>query len=287
MDFSQLKQLYSTAELKDTPFAETDVQTYSYKNKWIHIPKKDLSQKEQNLLAILLNQEKQSAKQSSQSQWYTFLTDDTAQSPHTTSSIRMIQVKIQKKDEQFDYSLWLDSVRHLFDSVLDVFFFSTDLCLIIQNESPLPYSFEEFQGIFQTLEDDFSVRTYCYVGQNWPMDHELRSLLKEELTIFRREAMHVHIRSTSLADVALHYFTSESLPESSIIKKLKEALEGQEEWKELLQALWEHQGNMSVAAKSLYIHRNTLQYRMDKFYEKTQLSLKNMNELLLCYLLVL
>lgn len=287
MDFLQLKQIYSTAELKDSPFSDSDVHTYPYKNKWLHISKSDVSLNEQKLLSIFLNQENQPIKQSERSHWFTYITDESVAPPQITSSIRMIQVKIQKKDKHFDHSLWIDSVQHLFDSVLDVFFTSDNHCVIIQNEEKQSFSFEELQGIFQTLEDDFSIRTYCYIGQKWELDDDLRSLLREELTIFKEEANYVHTRTTSLPDVALHYFASTSLLKSSIIKKLKETLEEQEEWKELLQALWEHQGNISVAAKSLYIHRNTLQYRMDKFYEKTQLSLKNMNELLLCYLLTI
>ncbi|MFW6319215.1 MAG: helix-turn-helix domain-containing protein, partial [Bacillota bacterium] len=32
--------------------------------------------------------------------------------------------------------------------------------------------------------------------------------------------------------------------------------------------------NFSIAAKKAYIHRNTLQYRIDKIYEKTHLDIK-------------
>ena len=46
------------------------------------------------------------------------------------------------------------------------------------------------------------------------------------------------------------------------------------------------EGNISSTAKELFMHRNTLQYRIDKFYDQTNLSLKNMDDLVLAYLLV-
>lgn len=54
----------------------------------------------------------------------------------------------------------------------------------------------------------------------------------------------------------------------------------------IISALWKHQGNISSTAKELFMHRNTLQYRIDKFYDQTNLSLKNMDDLVLAYLLV-
>ncbi|WP_227869161.1 helix-turn-helix domain-containing protein [Tetragenococcus halophilus] len=47
------------------------------------------------------------------------------------------------------------------------------------------------------------------------------------------------------------------------------------------------QGNISSAAKELFMHRNTLQYKVDKFQEQTKTNLKKMDDLFLCYLLIL
>nr|WP_223156077.1 helix-turn-helix domain-containing protein [Desemzia sp. C1] len=71
------------------------------------------------------------------------------------------------------------------------------------------------------------------------------------------------------------------------MQKLKAETVFDAEFKELILAMWKSQGNISVAAKSLYIHRNTLQYRIDRFHQASGLSLRNMDDLLLCYLLTL
>ena len=67
---------------------------------------------------------------------------------------------------------------------------------------------------------------------------------------------------------------------------LKEAFDLDQEIKEIIKTLWLNQGNITSTSKELYIHRNTLQYRLDKFYERYGLSLKEMKNLTLCYLLI-
>ncbi len=42
--------------------------------------------------------------------------------------------------------------------------------------------------------------------------------------------------------------------------------------------------NVSLAAKQLYLHRNTLQYRIDKFIEKTGLNIKTFEGAVAVYL---
>lgn len=287
MDFLQIKQLYPTAQLKNEPFADDDIKTYPYKNKWIHLPIDHLTDNEQVLLDILLNKNDNQSILPTDSEWFAYLNGERKTSPAITSPVRMIQIKMEKIDSHFDESLWLESLRSLLDPVLDAFFISNDFCLIFQDKNAEFLTLDEIQGMLQTLEDDFSLRTICYIGQYWDSEQKLLELLQEEQIIFRNESSRLNDRVASLADVALRHFTTEALKESPLMQRLKESLENQEDWKELIQSLWQSQGNVSVAAKSLYVHRNTLQYRMDKFYELTGLSLKNMNELALCYLLIL
>jgi len=55
---------------------------------------------------------------------------------------------------------------------------------------------------------------------------------------------------------------------------------------EIIESLWNNQGNVSSAAKDLFMHRNTLQYKIEKFQTQNITNLKKMNDLFLCYLLV-
>ncbi|OJF93260.1 helix-turn-helix domain-containing protein [Alkalibacterium sp. 20] len=287
MDFSKLKKLYPTATLSKHPFVEEDTLRIPYKNQWIHIPKQLLDEKEIQVLDLLKEEIQPATFPSSHSKWFNYIEGNREYPPQTTHPVRLIQLVIEKIDDQFDYSIWIDSITHLFEPVLDVFFITQETCYVIQDNTAQPVNQEEIYGMLKTLEDDFSIRTNAYIGQFWQPDHSLKNVFKEEQRIFQEEASYLHDRICSLPDVALRYFTKEAMFRSVVMQELKKQIDEQVEWKELIVALWESQGNISVAAKHLFIHRNTLQYRMDRFYESTGLSLKNMNDLLLCYLLVL
>ncbi|UJL47555.1 helix-turn-helix domain-containing protein [Virgibacillus sp. NKC19-16] len=45
--------------------------------------------------------------------------------------------------------------------------------------------------------------------------------------------------------------------------------------------------NVSLAAKELYMHRNSLQYRLDKFIEKTGVDIRQFNQAMIVYLAIL
>lgn len=45
--------------------------------------------------------------------------------------------------------------------------------------------------------------------------------------------------------------------------------------------------NISLTAKKLYMHRNSLQYRIDKFFEKTGIDVRQFNQALTVYLALL
>src|SRR5699024_3732923 len=44
--------------------------------------------------------------------------------------------------------------------------------------------------------------------------------------------------------------------------------------------------NISETAKELYMHRNSLQYRLDKFHEKTNIDVRNFHHAMTLYLLL-
>lgn len=273
-------------QLSNLPFLNIDTFRIPYKNKWLHIPSDSLSDKEWQLLTLLKQESEPETFPISHSKWSAYLEGQREQLPKTTGNIRMIQLIMEKIDTQFEYAIWIDSISQLFEPVLDIFFVAADTCLIIHDTSAPDFSEEEITGILQTLEDDFSVRTHAYIGQFWLPDKQLRHVLKEEQTIFQQEVTNLTQQVCSLPDVALRYFTKEATSKSAIMKELNDLIEDSSDWRELIHALWNSQGNISVAAKNLFIHRNTLQYRMDRFHDITGLSLKNNHELLLCYLLI-
>ncbi|WP_017187443.1 helix-turn-helix domain-containing protein [Alkalibacillus haloalkaliphilus] len=53
-----------------------------------------------------------------------------------------------------------------------------------------------------------------------------------------------------------------------------------------IQTTIEHQVNISVVAKQLYMHRNTVQKRIEKFYELTGLDVRQFEDALKAYVCI-
>ena len=56
---------------------------------------------------------------------------------------------------------------------------------------------------------------------------------------------------------------------------------------EIILSLWENSAVLTKTAQQLYLHRNSLQYKIDKWEELTGLQLKELTDLTLCYQLIL
>lgn len=59
--------------------------------------------------------------------------------------------------------------------------------------------------------------------------------------------------------------------------------DGSDHWR----LFWEEGAVLTKAAQKLYLHRNTLQYRLDKWQEMTGLQLKDLNDLAICHQAIL
>lgn len=285
MTFEELKTIYPDAYLSDEKEGFDDSLVFPYYNKWIHLKKEDVSEKERHLLSFLLDHWALSSNTPVRSQWQAFLTGE-EEIPQGQNMVRVIQIELRKKDEEFDKKLWLESIANLFDPIVDIFFLSDELCLVIQDEKSRYLQSEEIEGMLQTVDDDFSTKTTCYIGQYWIPQEQFRNLYEEERRIFTREQKRSGQSVLTFSDVALRYYTEDAVNNSSIMQQLKNYISSQSEWKELIMSLWESRGNVSMAAKSMFIHRNTLQYRIDRFYDSTGLSLRDMNDLIICYMLI-
>ena len=61
----------------------------------------------------------------------------------------------------------------------------------------------------------------------------------------------------------------------------------QDQIQEIILSLWENSAVLTKTAQQLYLHRNSLQYKIDKWEELTGLQLKELTDLTLCYQLIL
>jgi hypothetical protein len=210
--------------------------------------------------------------------WARFLA---ANGPAPTSGVvRLIQLTVAQAPSEA--TLWLEALSSLFTVKVSGFWLTPTQALIIEPQSKTPFTAAELRSSLDTLDSDFDTQTRGYLGQFWPIDTQLPALFAEE----QRLASYAGDRVCALPDVALGYYTQAVRRRSPLLATLRTAVEVDTDMRPVIASLYHHQGNVTAAAKALYIHRNTLQYRLEKFQAATGFTLRHMDDLVLCYLLI-
>lgn len=281
MKMNKLLALYPQAQKKSCPASEADILSFAVDDAFIWIKSDSLSQQETSLLKALFPIVSDQKKHP----WYHYLFKDA--SCIQEKSFRLIQLHVESKGE-FLKKEWQDTILELFRYSADFFFYTDTDALLIEQKNCDYLDAAEINGIFLSLDADFDTTTSVFVGSFHSPGSDLVPLFAEERRIFLTEQnnLYTHSRTFSMQDVALHYYTKGVMKDSALIKSYIELIK-QNEMEEIIQELWNELGNVSSAAKTLFLHRNTLKYRIEKFQEQSGFNLKKANDLLFCYLLLI
>lgn len=267
---TQLKQSFTVYQ---TPPFPADTVVLTVEGQVIALKADDLSPRETALLAALR------PTSADDGPWPRFLAGN-GPAP-VKGPVRFIYFTTTT-DQLSERSVWLDAFTSLFASEVSGFFTSTQTGLLVEPLSKIPTDEDTLTGILDTLDSDFDTNTKIYAGHFWPVDDNLPAIVAEEAA----QAASASARVATLQSTALTYYTRDARQHSVIMKALRATINDQAaEMKPVITALYHNQGNLTAAAKALYLHRNTLQYRLDKFQTQTGFSLKQMDDLVLCYLL--
>ncbi|MDO5742223.1 MAG: helix-turn-helix domain-containing protein [Vagococcus sp.] len=283
-----LRSLYPNSRLTHHPIEEASMITFPYQHQWLSIPKKDLSEKEQQLLQVVFLDSKQAAPSNDRHPWYGFLFLKKTL-PLTNGNFRVIQFILENDtpDSHRERKDWLKSLSYMFNEVADAFFVEPGYALLIEKETEHFYHLTELEGILKTLETEHNIKAKAFAGTFFTLSDGFPRFFQEEKQMFLTSQQRLTVNTVvALPQLALTYLTEKAIEDSLIMQVFKKKLSLDEDMALIISALWKHQGNISSTAKELFMHRNTLQYRIDKFYDQTNLSLKNMDDLVLAYLLV-
>lgn len=208
--------------------------------------------------------------------WMNYLLHEGTMTP-TDYAYHLIHIKMDKINESSD--LWLSTFISFFDKVEDVFSLSDDYHVCVVKSEGL--SDLDLDVILQTLHEDIGIYASLYIGDGLSVSVELVETFQEDLNIFRENS--VSKRINEFKDIYLNHYVAPSLNQSNQMKHLRSKIKGLKDGVELVEVLWACQGNITQAATILFLHRNTLNYRLDKFQEETGLSLREMKDLQLAY----
>ncbi|MFW7431634.1 PucR family transcriptional regulator [Vagococcus carniphilus] len=281
MQLKELQAIYPQGTISHTPSEDDTLLSLPIKNQWFLLPTEKLTENEVNLLTTILPEPSMTSDLNDHP-WYQYLFLQKP-FPITETTYRVIQLKIKK--ESPNAMEWLTHLSKLFNQVEDFFFIDATTALIIEERSTIIYQKSDLEGMLLTLESEFLIQAKAFIGAFNEANQQFVPYFFEEQQIFI-DYVSRKKNIFSFQDVAIDYLTKDKIADSQIMQTLKDVLNIDDELKRIVKTLWLKQGNITSTSKELYIHRNTLQYRLEKFYERTGFSLKDMSDLTLCYLLI-
>ncbi|WP_062050565.1 CdaR family transcriptional regulator [Bacillus sp. JCM 19034] len=250
--------------------------------------KDQLTDNEQLLLTMLFNPIDSTPKPVSihEENWSSFLLNDGSQ-PREPKVIRMIHFTLDKRIDD------LDSFRDVWNTILDtpvIIVWTSATRGIIILDTEMEEELPDFISINQAIASDFYVDMTLLVGSSHQVE-KTKGRLNWELACMNSLIKAKVIRRVFYEHEAIPYLLLESLTienrEQFLSRLLDEDLRFDKDFIKSMTVYLEHNLNISQAAKALHLHRNSLQYRIDKFTERTNLDLRQFTHASLLYLALL
>jgi sugar diacid utilization regulator len=250
-------------------------------NEWIGIPKSKVSEAELKLLKALylFNEVKKPSPGTSITKgWHEFLFNNGQQlSYETNTTFRFIQFNL-KDEVEVDQIEIETALKGFFSEEVIIIWESVNRGIVIEEMKQVSLTEKELISMSETLETDFYVKISFYIGKLYPFTEELPSLFQTEKEYFIFGQKNLNNTGILTFERVFPLFVTSFLP-NEVIEKLNRDVEAvfndDSEMLSTIKAFLENNLNASLTAKKLYIHRNTLQYRIDKFVEKTGIGLKD------------
>ncbi|HEM4955143.1 TPA: helix-turn-helix domain-containing protein [Streptococcus suis] len=251
--------------------------------RYLNLADADLTERERYLLSLLSHPQEQKPS----SPWQSYLHGQSSL-PQAVEAIQFIHVHLwSQKDAQLD--AWQTMMTDLLPSQLaQVQLSSQDYLFIVEQSRWTDYQ-TILADTLSALEFDFGLRLTFLVGQVWSRQLADRwsQLYQAEAALFAHWRAHYH-QSTVLSFSQLFLWgQGRAGLEFGMIKASMLQLIDQQDMQDIILALWTEGAVVTKTAQILYIHRNTLQYRLDKWQDLTGLQLKDLTDLSFCYQILL
>lgn len=277
---------FPQGRLQSNPNAnENEVAIPISSNQWLLFKKSSLTKREQELISLLL--EKESAFYGGP--WYDYLVHNRGKMPQNVQKIQFVHCHLFHYENETIGS-WLEMMRTILPNRIADFQLSSQDYIFVLDQTRLVPVKDVLRDTLSAIEYDFSLTLTIQIGQIWPLifEESYSELFQAEYALFVKwweQVQHSNVHSFS--QLFLWGIGQKDFILPILTKKLHQLIESQDQLVDIIAALWENTAVVTKAAQQLYIHRNTLQYHIDKWEELTGLQLKDLTDLTLCYHIVI
>ena len=286
MTKTDLLEWFPQGRLQSNPNAnENEVAIPISSNQWLLLKKSSLTQREQELISLLL--EKESAFDGGP--WYDYLVHNRGKMPQNVQKIQFVHCHLFHYENETIGS-WLEMMRTILPNRIADFQLSSQDYIFVLDQTRLVPVKDVLRDTLSAIEYDFSLTLTIQIGQIWSLvfEESYSELFQAEHTLFVKWWEQVqHSNVYSFSQLFLWGIGQKDFILPILTKKLHQLIESQDQLVDIIAALWENTAVVTKAAQQLYIHRNTLQYHIDKWEELTGLQLKDLTDLTLCYHIVI
>ncbi|HFI0453224.1 TPA: helix-turn-helix domain-containing protein [Streptococcus suis] len=276
----QLQQLFPKGRISTSRSEGEELQLPLSEGVWFTLSKEDLTERELGLVELLLGE----LTQESQHPWAHYF-HGTGPIPQELTTLQVIHAHIWAVSDEDGRQAWLDMMTKLLPNLKAWYTTNGHDYTFVLERSTL-FDVREILGdTLSAMEFDFGLRMTLFLGQMWPekVVGLWPKLVMAEQSIFANWRTRHH-QSNLLTFSQLYLWAGQLYP--VLREGLAPLIVHQQLEKEIL-ALWQEGAVLTKAAQSLYIHRNTLQYRLDKWYDWTGLQLKDLTDLAVCYQVII
>jgi hypothetical protein len=221
--------------------------------------------------------------------WVDFIFETNATLPLTSwENVRFIHFNLAHSD--FSHSHFEEAFLSFVPSESVLIWENETAGILIESDTDELLSKKELVAITSTLESDFYVKIRIFTGRFHPVNPELHYHQKQEQKCFNLAIMHLPVfKVTDLPDIIPCALTNGCIDTDKAwyINELLGKTRQDPELIKTIKTYIECNSNATLAAKKLYIHRNSLQYRIDKFMDKTGLDIRNFPHALAAYMVLL
>ncbi|WZY00822.1 helix-turn-helix domain-containing protein [Bacillus sp. FSL W7-1360] len=254
----------------------------------IHLNRTKLTAREQLLLAHVFTEVNESMipKTAIEKKWFHCLREQ--QAPHPDPHQTYIPVYFKLTTAPMDLSSFREAVHHIFPHNTAIIWESTTEGLFIYAVQPLEDDVD-LEALATLLQSDFYTNVALLKGMPLPIKdvHDALHFSKQLFSF----AHNIHPEKNVLcaAETAISWLTQTITPtQFAKVKRyfLPAPILTDQELLRAIIVYLNHHMNISKAASALHLHRNSLQYRLNKFMNRTGLDLRRFPHAAITYFLL-
>ncbi len=250
---------------------------------YVYLPKASLSKREQLLLG--LSSKSLLGEPQMVDAWQTYFLQKQGRIPQSFECVQMVYIEHRQPLSQ-ELKEFFTSLLVNLEALVDL---SPTRTLLLLNQETFFDVETLVQDILPTIESDFGMKLTVFFGNSWTKlkGDELRIYFDNENSLFS-EFIHYKADENLISfSQAILWGLAHRGNLSAIKSKILQDINESKDIRDIIVTMWEEHGNLVQTAQKLFIHRNSLQYKLDKFASLSGLNLKKLDDLAFCYLLIL